>query len=96
MSGIRRHRLLMTRMLHSQAAMKGGRKHHGHHRDPHKGIPNVLVAHMEVRADPPQRPIAPLEGTLFPMRGFGRMQNPGPASPSAANFCCSLQAVTMS
>ena len=53
-SGVRRHRLLMTRMLHSQAAMKGGRKHHGHHRDPHKGIPNVLVAHMEVRADPPR------------------------------------------
>lgn len=29
--------------------MQGGRKPHNHHVDPHKGAPNVLVAHMEVR-----------------------------------------------
>jgi len=31
----------------AEAAMQGGRKPHGHHVDPHKGAPNVLVAHME-------------------------------------------------
>lgn len=31
----------------AEAAMRGGRKPHGHHVDPHKGPANVLVAHME-------------------------------------------------
>mmetsp|Transcript_9037 Transcript_9037/g.25956 ORF Transcript_9037/g.25956 Transcript_9037/m.25956 type:complete len:704 (-) Transcript_9037:142-2253(-) len=31
----------------AEAAMKGGRHHHKHLKDPHLGAPNVLVAHME-------------------------------------------------